>query len=242
MGWLKHLSDQVKDLDPTNKNSAVRKELVRFDNTVLQPSWNALAWAALDPVLRTIGEAYIKYHEDQAAGKYKPLPLWLRAVLDDLDAYDVDMNLVHYAENISTFEDNAVTIGYNIHFPREISIERESIDSDDLEWILHELEHVVQYKRTGGVAPFLAKYVIQSTGSAITNLSSNWKKYVISIHDNVELEKDAQNKAESLLPRVLETEKILGEVIPAPTHQTFSGPNRIGTRPVEIRHPLESGR
>ncbi|KAF2470713.1 alpha-D-mannose-specific plant lectin [Lindgomyces ingoldianus] len=202
MGWLKKIRDLPwEKIDPTNKNSEVRKELRKIDEHVFQPTWDFLGAAAVSPIVT----AYIEYLEGQAKGKYKPLPQWLKLVLHELGSYDIDLSRVSYAEGINTLQDNnAITFGYNIHFPQAINLDRTSPSRDDVWWILHELEHCVQYRKLGGVGPFLAKYIINTAGSSIGAVSAgSWEKFIIKTHNGMQIEKDASNKADSILETVM---------------------------------------
>jgi hypothetical protein len=59
-----------------------------------------------------------------------------------------------------------------------------------------ELEHVSQYKAMKGITPFLLKYVVQA-GIAIGSRGS------INVHDSIQLEKDATNKAARIIDEVM---------------------------------------
>jgi hypothetical protein len=58
-GWIKKLNNALKKIDPTNKNSAVRKEAARFDNSVLQPLWEQAAWFDFPVDVAAVARAYI---------------------------------------------------------------------------------------------------------------------------------------------------------------------------------------
>lgn len=92
---------------------------------------------------------------------------------------------------------NAVTIGYCNHFPTGINLDRTNPNEDDVHWMPHELEYVVQYKREGGVNKSLLKYIVQSITTA------PWQKSIRGIRHNMGLERDAKAKADSLLECVL---------------------------------------
>jgi hypothetical protein len=199
--WKKIQKLQVKDLDINNKNSAVREGLREIDEHVFQPTWDQLGGLLIDPV----ANAYIEFVEEQAKGKYQPLPQWLKLILSEDNSYDIDLSRVSYAEGINTLQaDNAITFGYNIHFPRAINLEREGLVKSDVWWILHELEHCVQYKALGGIGPFLAKYYVNSVVAGLGSLQAGtWEKYINKIHSNLQIEKDADSKAISLIDSVM---------------------------------------
>jgi hypothetical protein len=77
--------------------------------------------------------------------------------------------------------------------------------------MLHELKHAVQYKRTRGVHPFLLKYVVQSVTRTLETLATGgrWKDFINNVHANLDLEKDADAKADNLIAFVLEELKDL---------------------------------
>jgi hypothetical protein len=206
MGWLKNIQKlKIKDMDPFNKNSQVRKELAILDKNVLQPVWDQI----LDPLLLDpISKAYIEYIEAQARGKYKPLPLWLKLVLQEFDVYDVDLNKVCYAEGINTLQDdNAITLGNNIHFPRSINLDRYDEGArGDIHWILHELQHVVQYKKLGGLTAFINKYLVQAgIGSLedLQKLGKSWMSFVNKVHASMPIEVEAESKANETIDKVM---------------------------------------
>ena len=180
--------------------------------------------------------------DKQASGKYKPLPVWLRIVLDDLDAYDLGLsasiNDVFYAENVDTKHGKAITIGDKIYFPSTINLNSQtSYSSSNLFTMLHELEHVVQYKRNGGVGGFLAKYFVQSLWSALTSGTFS----DVNIHDNIELEKQAEDKADDMIERVIQGARDLPVSFPLAVVPLVrrSGTSRGGFRPMDRRLALE---
>ncbi|KAL2840934.1 hypothetical protein BJX68DRAFT_271401 [Aspergillus pseudodeflectus] len=177
IGWLKKIQKlQWEDLDPIGKNSEVREQLPNIDEYVLQPFWN-------EAIGNPIARLYIEYVESQARGKYRPTPRWLKLILQETASYDIDLSRVSYVEGIDTVQaGNAITFGYYVYFPRKLNLDRTNPDRSDVHWMLHELEHVVQYKATGGVNAFVIKYVAQA-GTSI----GSWKGHINSIprqHDD----------------------------------------------------------
>ena len=65
-------------------------------------------------------------------------------------------------------------------------------DPNDAWTLFHELQHVVQYANRGGVEPFLAEYALKAGGSVLRGGSS------IDMHDNIDLERDANAKADQV--------------------------------------------
>ena len=157
-------------------------------------------------------------------GRAKQLPQWLRnAVYRNYP--DVNLEKVRYGEsmNLPTPDRNtAMTIGYNIYFPRPINLDHfqemtgisqtESFASD-LHWVLHELEHTSQFLKSGGNQYLWAtKYVVATT------LSLDWKFSVNATHDSIQLERDADAKADSLLNL---TASYFSRGLPTPRQHAF---------------------
>ncbi len=156
------------------------------EGTPLEPIIEVLDQAAIPPEMR----GYIQYLEVQAKDKKRGLPNELKSAISG--KYNIDFDKVRYATGIDTVHGQAITIGNNIYFPRSIDFN----DRSDLHWMLHELEHVRQYKVHNGIAPFLLKYVVQG-GIQIGSKGS------FDIHDNIELEREADRKADSLIDSVI---------------------------------------
>lgn len=139
------------------------------------PSLNPFSW-------------YMNFLEQQARNSWKQLPdYFVRA----LQPHYPKANLanVHYAEAINTLHGSSITFENKIYFHRNLDIRK---NSNDLWLLLHELEHVRQYSVHGGLIPFLTKYIIQG-GIAIASNGS------FKIHDHIELEKEANQKADRIL-------------------------------------------
>jgi hypothetical protein len=126
----------------------------------------------------------------QASGKYQKLPLELRQIIQPY-YQEIDLQKVDYAENVDTVHGQGITIGYRIYFPRKINLDT----YQDLRWMLHELQHVVQYKREGGELNFLKKYSKEAGKQIFINKS-------FSIHDNIHLEQEADQVAYQVLDLV----------------------------------------
>ncbi len=138
--------------------------------------------------VRPIVQQYLHFLETQAYRHWKTLdPDFINDWQSD---YSVDLRQVRYATSINTVHGEAITIGYNIFFPNEIDISYK----DDEELMLHELEHVVQYSRRGGVEPFLSEYILKSAGKIIAHRS-------INIHDSIDIESAAIRKGKWLTRR-----------------------------------------
>src|SRR5271166_760365 len=93
---------------------------------------------------------------------------------------DVNISAVRLAMGVNTVHGQAITIGNDIFFPRELDLSTKG----DQQFLFHELEHVGQYARRGGVRPFLAEYIAKIPGKVIANRS-------FEIHDDIDIERAA---------------------------------------------------
>ncbi|WP_178133967.1 eCIS core domain-containing protein [Vineibacter terrae] len=101
---------------------------------------------------------------------------------------EIDLRKVRFAVDINTGHGQAITIGYRIFFPRKIDLD----DRNDVLLMLHELEHVVQYERRGGIRPFLAEYIAKIPTKIIERRRFN-------IHDDLDIERAANAKADRVI-------------------------------------------
>ena len=200
----KNNQERVKKLDPTNRNSEVRKSLRRADptkngryqklsdfdpfnkNSALRESSRKIDQERLHIFDKWLTPAgwYIAFLEMQ--GGLRPLPPLVREALAPY--YDFDwLGRVRIATNTNTIHGQAITFGYNIYFPYSMDF----IERYDLKLLIHELEHVSQYRRLGGVQAFLLKYFPQSL---IATFNYGRIKRGISIHDDIYIEREAVAK------------------------------------------------
>lgn len=158
-------------------NACVR-DLPRCPERVLK----TLPARALRPQINS----YIADLRRQASGNWKLLPDWV--VSEFGNKYSIDLQQVRYATGINTWHGQAITIGYEILFPRALALSKRS----DLEWLLHELEHVDQYRRKAGIEAFISEYLLHVSGEVIARQKFN-------VHDDVSVERDAISKAANLI-------------------------------------------
>ncbi|WP_367278083.1 DUF4157 domain-containing protein [uncultured Roseobacter sp.] len=139
-----------------------------------------IPYASIWPII----ERYKNHLYNSADGRWKRLPSDL---VRDAQRYypEIDLANVSYAENIDTLHGQAITWHYNIFFPRRIDLRRAA----DLEWMLHELEHTVQYERRGGEQKFLSEYVMKAPGKVLERRNFN-------VHDYIDIERAAIVKGE----------------------------------------------
>ncbi|MDC9835538.1 DUF1036 domain-containing protein [Rhizobium binxianense] len=133
-------------------------------------------------VAKPIVDQYLNFLSSQTSGNNYKLP-------DDFIStaqpyYSVNLNKVRYSLRVNTVHRQAITVGYRIYFPRNIDLD----DSDDIELMYHELEHVVQYEQKGGIEPFLAEYIAKGFAKII-------EKRSVNIHDDIDIERAAIDKA-----------------------------------------------
>ncbi len=173
-GAFQNPGQALQDLRPDKQAEEVRR---RFENE---------ARRRMDQVRQysmPVAANYIAHLNAQASGRYRSLPPELIRIL--APQYPrTDLGRVRYAENIDTIHGQAITIGDRIYFPTSIDLRN---TESHFYWLLHELEHVGQYRAHGGVEPFLVKYL---TDGAIKIT----QRRCINVHDSLALERDADNK------------------------------------------------
>lgn len=161
--------------------------------------------------------ALLGYYNDlrsSASGHWKSLPDALISALEASGAYDtIDLSKVRYAENADTRpreKGNAITLAYEIFFPYDIDLLN---SRDDVHWMLHELEHTIQYETAGGLTAFLVAYVADIVLSAlggVLNVIANPTRAaeriqdmnIDTIHDQMHLERAAEDKADDLIDQI----------------------------------------
>jgi Domain of unknown function (DUF4157) len=142
----------------------------------------AVAHPALTPI-----PAYLEFLFQQGnKNGWKGLPDDFKACYKSYYSYNLDD--VKYATNIDTVHGSAITVDDRIYFPTDIDLTKRS----NKHWILHEMEHIRQYKAVGGVSAFMVKYVAQG-GIKIGSKGS------FKIHDDIQLEGEAESKADRVV-------------------------------------------
>lgn len=114
--------------------------------------------------------------------------------------YPFDLTQVRYGTNIQTVHGAAITIGNQIFFPVGIDLQR----WDDSLLMYHELQHVDQYRRRGGIEPFMTEYVLKSAGGLIDVKNYANGNFAVNVHDNLDLERDAESKAQQVAQGVVQ--------------------------------------
>lgn len=165
----------IDQVPPAQLTMTCLRDVARCPQTVV----NSIPTLALQPIV----QQYLLSLRNQATGRWRTLPTSFinRFAPDYPDASLLD---VRYATGINTMHGQAITIGDDIFFPGSIELTRRS----DLQLMLHEVEHTAQYRRKGGIEPFLAEYILHAHGAILTHRSLN-------IHDEIAVERDAIAKA-----------------------------------------------
>jgi uncharacterized membrane protein len=140
-------------------------------------------YGQLAPVL----DQYTSFLEQQGNGRWKSVPNEIASSVRTLYP-EINFADIRFAEGINTLHGQAITIGSHIFFPQSLDLD----DKDDLRLLFHELEHVGQYIRRGGVRPFLAEYVAKIPGQVIARRSFN-------VHDALDIERAAISKSDIVL-------------------------------------------
>ncbi|WP_064844254.1 eCIS core domain-containing protein [Rhizobium phaseoli] len=133
--------------------------------------------------MSAIVDQYIQYLEQQGDGKWIGIPADISASIS-AEYPEINLNTVRIAQNIDTVHGQAITIGNDIFIPTDISFD----NRHDLKLLFHELEHVAQYHRRGGVRPFLAEYIVKIPFKIIQRGS-------FEVHDDIDIEQAAITKS-----------------------------------------------
>jgi hypothetical protein len=167
-----HLADAATSGDPRKIGQAIKEEVVL---EILAPMH-----------VEEIVVAYLASLRAQAQNKWAQLPAKLIEILTH-HYPDCQLSSIQYATDINTIHGAAITFENQIFFPTELNL----YEYANLHWLLHELEHVQQYKQVGGLRSFLARYFNDASVKIIQHKS-------LSIHDNLELEAAANRKADAI--------------------------------------------
>ncbi len=128
-----------------------------------------------ESLIADVCSAPAQYYENtlrgQAGNGWRALP---PVFVDAMQgAYSVNLASVRYAVRINTANGEAQTFGRWIYFPSNIDLST----YDDLKWMLHELEHVVQYSGASyGYAGSVCEYMAKSVGSGFQHDKIDWER------------------------------------------------------------------
>ena len=132
--------------------------------------------------IRPVAEEYFRYLRLQATGKLRRIPSNVAEVLQPY--FNYPLNDVQYATNIDTRHGQHITIGDQIFFVGDVNF----YSCEGFILLAHELEHVAQYRRRGGIEAFSTEYVVKSAGQIVDKKSFN-------VHDDIDIEKAAVAKS-----------------------------------------------
>lgn len=114
--------------------------------------------------------------------------------------YDIDWSRLEYAVGQKTIHGMNMAVGNRIYFTKpELNLMKRS----EFKLMLHELEHVRQYRVSGAEMGFTAKYTVQAVGQflgSVVRLESPDK--VFQPHKHMDLEREAQEKSENLVDKL----------------------------------------
>lgn len=179
--------DPVKDLTGKNLNQVVKDRLQNFGNQMEDFAKNPVQYtldlpkSVLMDICSLPGQRLEGELAGQADGRWQALPPQLVAALQG-QYQGVNLASVRYAENISTPLKEGMTFGNRIYFPQYLDLTQ----PDDLWWMLHELEHTVQYGRSDSNAETLCNYELKGIGNGFQ-------------HDRIDMEQAANRKADALI-------------------------------------------
>lgn len=144
---------------------------------------SSLVYSQLAPIV----DQYIQYLENQGNGRWQSIPNDISSKIGQ-HYPDVALGAVRLAMGVNTVHGQTITIGNDIFVPYALDFN----NRDDLQLLFHELEHVGQYGRRGGVRQFLAEYISKIPGKVISNRS-------FLIHDDIDIERAAIAKSEEVI-------------------------------------------
>lgn len=219
-----------KDIDPNNKNGALAGNLRDLDKQVLQPLEQAALVASFVsiPFAGPLAAAYIAGLFAQNV-PHQALPLWFKIACKDLNMYsEIDLTKVSYQENVKGV-DGGITIGYNIFFSYDLQLDRPHVNYEHLRHLLHELQHVVQYEKGGGIGPVLSKIIIQYGGEALAQVGKLTDGASLrNIHDDAAMEQEADRVRDENIDRVWAIMNSIKELGEAPRRRVRFPPGPPG--------------
>lgn len=162
------------------------------------------------PILVLIPPFLTALNNQFVDGRARNLPDWMITLLG-VRYPSILMSNVRYAEKVSLpppAAADAMTIGYKIHITRTIKVAQNTAITNveesrafayDVKLLLHEIEHIVQYVHGfGDDFTWAAAYVFRTAVSFQIGKSKNEN------HDAIQMEKDAEAKAVSLIGYALD--------------------------------------
>ena len=151
-------------------------------------------------VVKAILKTYMFYLRTAAKRQgWKTIDIKLRNIL--AEDFSFPLENVKYATNINTITGQPITFGYDIFFPRSMNIKE---DEYDLREMLKQLEYAQTYKSSGGIWPFLEKYLFNKDNPPQTKmlLRKCVRQRALNLDDIRSLDKKTDDDAESILQRI----------------------------------------
>jgi uncharacterized membrane protein len=161
----------VEHVDPSELINACAAKIRECPEHIIKRAPARLA----GPIVRD----YILHLRLEANGRWKSIPDEFRIAFEDKFP-EINLLQVRYATGINTMHGQAITIGNEIFFPSSVNTKFESGRA----LLLHELRHVVQYRRKGGQEAFISEYILHAPGKVIEAKNFN-------VHDLIGTERDA---------------------------------------------------
>jgi hypothetical protein len=167
--------DPVRDVTGRTLKQHVERRVENLGNQIEKFGKDPVGYTLHLPgaLLTEACAAPVRYYgtsmEGQAQGRWKALPPQI--IREMQDAFANDLSAVRYAEGINTGGGSAVTMGNRIYFPRAINL----YDRGDMWWLMHELEHTVQYRGESRSAK-LCEYFAKSIGNGLNHDRIDWER------------------------------------------------------------------
>ena len=174
-----HFKSAIKDLK--NAPSSWGR-CISNPGACAEKEFRRIPYRAVWPII----ERYKAHLFNQAQNRWNVLPPQLIQSVQPY--YSVDLRNVRFATNINTVHGSAITWDNFIFFPRHVNLSNRG----DLRWMLHELEHAVQYQRRGGYRALIGEYALKAMGKII-------ERGTFNPHDYIDLERAADAKANQLI-------------------------------------------
>ena len=188
--------DPVRSLTGRTLKGHVERRLDRIENSTLKFLHNPVDYTMGLPekLIADACAAPVRSYEGTLhgqVGQWYQLPPGLIQAAQEF--YSVNLAGVRFAVNIRTSNGAAQTFGKVIYFPRRINF----ADRGDVQWMLHELEHVVQYANSKwGSNGKLCEYMVR-----LTQAAEEYLLYLQS-HDGKDITSKQMRFREHLLPHL----------------------------------------
>lgn len=170
-----HAWDPIRDLTGKNLSNHIDDAFDRTRNSVEKFFHNPVEYILSRPerlfseVCALPAQVMNYDFEGQVGRGHQLYSLPWELIRDVQQFYSTNLANVRFAVNVRTFNGNAVTVGNTIYFPRVIDLSNRG----DLYWMLHELEHTVQYQHRPRAAK-LCEYTLKAI-SHLSTTNHDWE-------------------------------------------------------------------